>query len=497
MATSDDSDGSSSEPSDGAERIGGEPIDGNGRYPFAGLSRFESDVDAATLPEGVWTDQSSMKHWAVNETNHSFEDGAGVERDLDPAVLPERGLNTLIPDLPRANHAEAAWIHPRTGKVMRTGKHNAVISVGEAEDVVSGYQNYAEAISDVTDREASGVREDLDEMAIEDYMDEYLTADQRETIEEAGVGDDALFYIAGDDHTVINPHQPLEELVGELQDRGLGDKVFGELDLSRGGGRATLDLYMDGHNVESPVFDADRPPVVVGLQIQWSFYDDWAFRACGQGLDWDCTNRIHRMTDREVVKFAGDVDGRQDWREWFSGLLDRLDDKRDHLARLIADVSDQHLDFSDLPSDIGAKYQHKDASAWTGLYAYMGLPDYLAEHAGKRLRQQADDAYEPNWWEIHSAATWAVTHHDRSDRTAGAAFETHARVANDMLYNPAQMEERLVESYEADRVDDEQTQIAEEGGGTAEIRSAFEDLRDKREQFQEWEEELTDMGIEV
>lgn len=496
MATrNDDTDDTMND--DEFDRIGGEPIDGDGRYPFAGLTRFDEDVDAMALPEGVWGDTSSMKHWAVNETDHSFEDEAGVERDLPAHVLPERGLHTLIPELPRANHAVPAWIHPRTGKVMRTEKHNAVINPQKAEDAVGGYQNYVEAIADVADRDERGVRDDLNEMPLDEYMDEFLTGEQREAIEAAGVGDDALYQIAGEDHTIINPQQPLEELVDQIQDRDLGDKVFGEVIIDRDEGRFTLDVWMDGQHVESPVFDADREPIVVGLQVQWSFFSDWAFRACGQGLDWNCTNLIHRMTDREVVKYAGDVEGRQDWYDWFGDLLDRLEEKRDHLARLIQDVSEQYLDFSDLPADIDAEFEDYDAGPWTALYGYMGLPNYLAEHAGRRLRSQADDAYVPSWWEIHSAATYAVTHHDQGDRTAGGSFEDHARVANDMLFNPAQMEGRVTENYEADRLSDDQETLAEEGGGTAEIETAFENVREKKEQYEQFEEELKEMGVEV
>lgn len=496
MATDNPTD--AGEPASNDDRIGDEPIDGDGTYPFAGLTRYDEDVDAMTLPEGVWSDTSSMKYWARNKTDHSFEDGSGVERDLDPDVLPERGLNTLIPELPRANHAVAAWVHPRTGKVYETAKHNAVIDPERAESAVGGYGSYAEAISDVTDRDQSGVESDLEEMALDDYMDNYLSEQQREAVHEAGIGDDALFQIAGEDHDIINPQQPLEEFVAELQERGFGDKVFGEVTLDRDGGRGTLDVYLDGQHVESPVFAEDREPVVVGVQVQWSFFDDWAFRVCGQGLDWACTNHIHRLTDRETVRYTGDVEGRVDWREMFSDVLDRLDEKADQLARIIEAAANETLDFSDLPADIDSSFQDEDAPPWTALYAYLGLPQYLAKQAGPRLRSQADDAYEPDWWEIHSAATWAVTHHDRGDRTSGGSFEDHARVANDMLFNPAAMEDRVVENYEADRAaDDESETLAEQGGGTADIRTAFESTREKKERFEEWEAELKEMGVEV
>lgn len=497
MATANNPDPDENDGSDENERIGGKSINGDGRYPFAGLTRYDEDVDATFLPENVWRDTSSMKFWAREHAPHAFSDDEGVDRDPDPSILPERGLNTLIPELPRANHAQAAWIHPRTGKVYRTAKHNAVINPERAEQAVGGYGNYAEAIADVTGRDQKSVASDLDEMSREDYMAEFLTDEQREEIAETGVGDNALFQIAGENHSIINPQQPLEELVSELQERDLADKVFGEVTIDRDGGRATLDVYMDGHHVESPTFDSDREPVVVGLQVQWSFFDDWAFRVCGQGLDWACTNHIHRLTEREVVKYAGDVDERVDWRNLFSDVLDSLDEKRDQLARVIAAASEEYLDFSDLPTDIDAEFEDYDAAPWTALYSYLGLPKYLAEHAGKRLRSQADDAYEPSWWEIHSAATYSVSHHDRGSRTSGGSFEDHARVANDMLMNPAAMEERIVTNYEADRKDDEQSTLADEGGGTAEIRSAFDSVRERKEKYEEWEAELKQMGVEI
>jgi hypothetical protein len=197
------------------------------------------------------------------------------------------------------------------------------------------------------------------------------------------------------------------------------------------------------------------------------------------------------------VKYAGDVEGRVDWREFMADLLDRLEEKRDQLARVIQSAANDHLDFADLPDDLGSRFEDEDAAPWVALYSYLGLPDYLARHAGKRLRSQAGDAYVPNWWEIHSAATYAVSHHDRGSRSAGGSYEDHARVANDLLMNPAEMEDRMVENYLAEQQPDEDSTIAEEGGGEAAIATAFENVREKRERYQEWEEELREMGVEL
>jgi len=497
MATKDDDDATGDGASDETDREELSRADSDGRYPFAGLTRYDNDVDALTLPENVTRDTSSMYHWAVNQADWSDGYQGGVERDIETDMLPERGLHTLINELPRAQHAQAAWIHPRTGEVMATGKHNAVIEPMRAEDASDGYSRYADAIADITDRELDSVQDDIEAMSAEEYIDDYLTPEQRSAVRECDIGDDALFQIAGGNHTVINPQQPLGVLTDLLQERGLGEHVFGEVEIDRGGGRATLDIYMDGKHVESPTFAEGREPVVVGLQVQWSFFSDWAFRVCGQALDWACANNIHRLTDREVVKYAGDIESRVEWEELFESVLDRLNEKRDHLSTLIEAASEETLAFSDLPDGIGSELEGVSGGPWSALYYHLGLPAYLSEYAGTRLRSRADDAYEPTWWDIHSAATYAVTHYDRSSRTSGGAYETHARIANDMLVNPASMEEAFVDSYEAEQASRESETLAEHGGGRVDIHTAFDNLRDKREQYEEWEEDLVEMGIQT
>lgn len=502
MAADDNRTGDTSdeEESAGTDRIGDEPIDGDGTYPFAGLTRY--DDAGMTLPENVWRDTESMQYWAANQTDHDFrEDGEaqGVDRDLSPDVLPERGLSSMIPDLPRATEAEVQWVNPRTGETYKTAKHNAVVNPDRMEQIdgVMAPGTLAEAIALATGRQWDDVKEEIEGMSREDALEQTCTAEQREKVEESVYGDRALFNIPTDDYEIINPSAFLRPLTEVLRDRGWGDEVFGEVRLDRDGGRATMDIYVDGQTVDSPVFDADRPPVVVGLQVQWDFFGDWAVRCCGQGLDWNCTNRISRITDREIVKHAGDVEGRQDWYDWFDGILDTLDAKTDQLSNIIQQAAEETLDLSDLPEDIDAEFKDLDAAPWTALYGYMGLPDYLAEAAGRRLQSDAEHPFEPNFWEIHSAATNAVTHHARGNRAAGGAWDNYAQTANDMLFNPPAMEDRIVANYEADRVEAGQDTLDAEAGGVASIRTAFEDMADRKEQYEEWEEELREMGVEV
>ena len=497
MATANTHDAAGDGASDESGRIGTEPIDGDGRYPFAGLTRYDDDVDAVTLPTGVVRDTSSMYHWAVNEAGWADGPGGGAERDISAAMLPERGLNTLIPQLPRANHARAAWVVPSTGEVIYTSKHNAVVDPSKCFELPRSREDAAKEISDVAGLSYTEVLEKIEQTSVSVVIDRHLTEEEAEALSFSRGGDEALFQIAGDNHSIINPQQPLEVLTDVLQDRGLGEHIFGEVTIDRGGGRATIDIYMDGKHVESPTFAEDRNPVVVGLQIQYSFFDDWAFRVCGQALDWQCANHIHRLTGREVVKFAGDIEARVEWEDLFSSVMDGLDDKLDQLGRIIEEASRETLDFSDLPQDFAEGFRDLRAPMWSALYYYLGLPQYLAEQAGERLMGRADDAFAPSWWDIHSGATYAVTHYDRGDRTAGGAYEQHARLANDMLLNPASMEEEVVSNYRAQRQSEDDTTLAAEGGGVADIYTAFDSVRERREAYEEWEEELRGMGISI
>jgi hypothetical protein len=178
-------------------------------------------------------------------------------------------------------------------------------------------------------------------------------------------------------------------------------------------------------------------------------------------------------------------------------VLDRLDEKRDHLATLIQAASEETLAFSDLPDDFGSELDGVSGGPWAALYHYLGLPQYLAEYAGTRLRSRAADAYAPTWWDIHSAATYAVTHYDRGSRSSGGAYEDHARIANDMLTNPVAMEDTFTSRYEAERSSRDSESLAEQGGGIADIHTAFDSLREKKEQYEEWEEDLREMGIQT
>lgn len=415
----------------------------DGTYPFAGLTRH-SDGE---IPHDAWGHGSSMRWWASERTGND---------EADPTNLPDEGFTTLVTRLPRATTATTGWKHPISGEWVETGKHNAVINPELAEKVDPEYGK-GETRTDA---------EDFD-------PHEVLT------------GDDALYNIPTDDYTIVNPADFLMPLARVIQDADLGDEVFGEFRVSRGGGKVSADVYFDGKHADAPSFEDDRKPIVVGMQIDWDFFGDTAVRFQGMGMDFECVNALRQITETEIVKHAGDVDERVDWYEKFEEMLEELDLKVDVLSQMIHEASNEYLDLSELPEDFSDGYD----SILEALYAYSGLPNYLAEVAANDCRAEAEDPFNPSWWDIHRGATFAITHEARGEVGTGGAIEQYNRVANDMLANPAGMGDRVVEEYEQKR-EDEQEALSGEGGGLARVENAFQSVRDKREDYEDREDQI-------
>ena len=407
----------------------------DGTYPFAGLTRHND----GELPSKVKDHGSSVRWWAA--------EWSGTDAPTE-ADLPEEGLNTMIDQLPRAAEATAGWKHPLTNEWIETGKHNAIIEPRAAEQIEGRV----------------GTKEQV----------EGFGGDPEETM----FGDRALFNIPTDDYEIINPATFLRPLPGALGDGGLDDAVFGEV-----GGRVSADVFFDGKHVDAPGMDDDRKPIVVGLQLDWDFFGGTALKVRGMGMDWECVNSLRQITEGKLVKHAGDVDERVDWIEMYEDLLEELDLKTDQLSQVIHEASQETLDLSEFPDGFADGYD----SVLEAFYAYSGLPDYLAQVAADNARANADSPFEPDWWTLHRGATYAISHEARGEVGSGSAIDQYNRVANDMLMNPAGMGDQVEAQYEEEHED---TGLEEEGGGRASFGSAFESVRDKRDQYEEREDQI-------
>lgn len=460
--------------------------DENGRVlPFAGLTQHDETTGEELLPD-AWGHGSSMRWWAAEQRGASPNDDSFEDREL-----PGEGFNTIIDQLPRASTAEAGWKNPLTGEWVTTSKHNAVVdpekvdalrAVGEVFGTVEAARDW------LNDAEPSHRANLVESLGMEPPVDDDTL------VQNLPIGDDALYYIPTDSYTIINPSTSLRPLAQVLRDEGLGDKVFGEFRLQRGGGRVSADILFDGKHVELPGDDPDRAPVCTGLEISYDFFGDTAFRARGLGMDFDCTNALRGITDWELVKHSGDVDDRVDWEQFYLDLLEEIDLLTDQLSMMIHEAEQLEFDLSDLPNDFAGPDHDSLLHAF---FDYAGFPDYLAEAAAANVRAEADDPFQPNWWELHRGATYAITHEGRGEVMGGGAIDRYNRVANDMLMQPDQFEEVVNQNYEAAVEDREGETLAAEGGGQADIAKAFESTREKKAEFEERAEQMKELRAQT
>lgn len=304
--------------------------------------------------------------------------------------------------------------------------------------------------------------------------------------------DDALWNIPTGEYTPINPAQFLDPLCDSIKDNDLEGTVFGEFTLRRGGGTVQGDIYFDAHSLDLQHIDND--PVMLGLEVGWDFFSQSTAYVQGMGMDTGCTNSLRQLTDQIGVKHVGDVDSRIDF---WADVLEKIDAVADTLTQMIIDAEDTEIDISELP------FGHKR------FYEFLGFPSYLAEIATDDVMSNADDPYQPTMWDLHSGATYAVTHFARGNEQN---VEEKNRMANDLLMNPSVAIERVEEEYqEQQAVPDDQQRLDGSGDGSGDqsagvpegdaeyqyqrgdLTNLSASLSEKREQYETRENEIKEL----
>lgn len=430
---------------------------------------------------------------------------------------PSHSLREVARMLPRSATTEVAWKNPETGEWHKTEKHNGLYNPHVAAKATFG--TYEEArdhftalakefeerdgmtLSEFSERVEASVRgTDVDEVVGAFYDSANSEEFGRRAAAKVKVGDDALWNIPTDSYSVINPATFLDPLCDVLEDsdNDLDGHVFGEFELSRGGGRVQGDIFFDARSIDFTTDEFENfsnTPVMLGVEVGWDFFGGMSAYAQGMGMDTGCTNSMRALTDKVTVRHTGNVGERLDFWE---DMLKTIDLLTSEMAGVIVTASETEVDFNDLPFGLEEFYEH------------LGLPFYLAEHAASDVRANAIDPHVPTMWDLYSGGTYAVTHF--ADGGFGS-IEDHHRVVKDLLFNPAQSAESVSDSYEAEQERlrmSEQQRIsgpdveglgpdadAEEGsftsGGIAQVAAFRDSLRDREEEFANDEERIRNL----
>lgn len=414
---------------------------------YAGLTPRNVPTED-TIPDDVWGHGTTQRWWTPN-----------WDEDDKPA-LPERSFIDQIDRLPKAMGVPVYWQHPLTGEHIPTARFNAVVDPEKAERVSFGTKEHAQ----------------------NELGDDFEAFD-------GILGDEALHFVPTGEYTVINPRDFLGPLADAIDEAGLGDDVFGEFRVFGTGGKVSADVFFRGLSVEY-AGASEGLPIVLGIQIDWDHNGGTSVQAQGMGMDGNCSNSIRGITDEMLVKHAGDVESRVDWKEKWDHMLETIGLKADQLAMMIREAQARTVDLRELPDDFADGYE----TILEAFYAHMGFPGYIATHASRNARAEADDPFQPDWWTLHSGATYAITHFTRADVAAGSKIEEHNRLANDMAFNPGRAYEQVIEGYRMAR---DEAESEGQKAGVAQIRKLGSDLLNEKAQFEERENTIRRLQEEM
>lgn len=465
-----------------------------------------SDVPSATEPELTPGPGNSLTGSAAarlgldevtgtpaNEPQRQRTDGvirfAGTDpRSVDDVELPswwrsrikgdrpEHSLREVARYLPRSAKTEVRWLNPETGEWHKTEKHiglyNPMVAAqarfGTYEEARSSLSEFYTECQNRDEMDLAEFEETIEVMVGRNFADAVIEiANDSDSGNEFGqraastipVGDDALWNIPSGEYTPVNPTQILDPLcdVVEDSDNNLDGVVFGEFELSRNGGRVQGDIYFDARSIN---FDAEEfehfsnTPVMIGAEIGWDYFSQTSVYVKGMAMDTGCTNSMREIGPSKKIKHRGKASERLDFWEEFLETLDLLTSE---LTSLIKAASEEAIDFRELPMTIEDFFEH------VGLPRGRGSAGYLAGHAARDVRANAEEPSVPTLWDMYSGGTYAITHH--SDGNADTIEEQH-RMVNDFLFNPLQIVESVQESYEEEQQRRELAEQTRIGTGT-------------------------------
>lgn len=333
-----------------------------------------------------------------------------------PSEMPGTSLSTALRSLERAQSTQTAW---RVPSEVADRLDAAAINEQSPEDVTA---------FETVDGEMFIQTERFQAIYSPDKLEKWVQGEFRRENMETWL--DALFHIPTRSFTIVNPLNFYEPLEQELRELELGDAVFGEIRTTKGGGEVHMELLFDCFDIELGA-KASGGPILMGVRTGYDFFGELSCYAAGFAQDRHCVNSIRNVTDEKTRRKVGNA--HEEVREWWRGILKEMELMTDQLAEMIEIAVNVRVNYIDM--GFAELYDHADDLQ--AFYQLLGFPDYLAKQACTHVRSRAVNRFEPNMWELHSGATYAITHHYRGGENTSTVNE-YIRAANDLLMNPEQ-----------------------------------------------------------
>lgn len=322
-----------------------------------------------------------------------------------------------------------------------------------------------------------------------------------------------LWHVPTSNYTAMPPTEVFQPAASVIDNHdGIpNDSVFGEFRTRRNGGEVFGEVLFDTMRVDNTEGD----PVRLGVECGWDYFGGRAFFLQPFAQQTRCKNSIRRLGEKKTVMHHNRS---VDWRDEWSEMIERLGIIGDQLSQAIGDARRILFDFTG-GADDSVDYERGPIVPvpvqLEEFYEHVGFPDPRtpADHARSRARNSdngAETADRVSAWHLHAGATYWLSWHWTGSESS-QAFRNHRRNANDLLFNPEQMVERV----RTELVTNERARIVREVVGegatmedatpeqreeinarlndneaVVEINNSVESLEDALEEFRDTEERL-------
>lgn len=290
---------------------------------------------------------------------------------------------------------------------------------------------------------------------------------------------DPVWSLATRTYTAATPDDLRGPLVDQLEDEDID--VFGQLRLTRDGGTMHMDLFFedDRHKVEY-----DEMSQTLGISTGHDYYGGTRQYAEVIALDTDDDLRksghhvLRGITDPKKRKHTGDAP--DEIKDWWTVVLETTEKASETLFGVVTDAMAYEIDIGSLPCTIEEFLEH------------LGLPNGrgvdVAENAAQRALDTVEGGYDA--YHLHRASMHALE--DEYDGKDTRTFVNYTANANDLLFNPALAERKVVKSI-LDEIDEEQTTFAD---GDDESEKSWGELENDRERLTDRVESISE-GVDA
>lgn len=302
--------------------------------------------------------------------------------------------------------------------------------------------------------------------------------------------DDVLWNIASNQYAPLNPVEFYHPLEDKLMEEDLTD-VFGYTKVVNNGARAYTHLMFDSDMQDLPERAGDA--LYTGLRSGYSHDGSVTMFVEAFAQDTTCENSIERLTDRRTrrhVKSSEEEDSERVKQEiqdnLWAPVLESYGLVPDILGDMIREALEFDLELIETPFD-----------DWTELYKVAGFPEYMAQSAASHARSRAEEPWTMTAWDLHSGATFALTHTFTGNEESDTRRE-YVQIANDLLQNPVQFIDRLTTRYEQlmQAQDDEQDVYDEDGLEQLEEMGEGDEIETLKEVYNERQDEMETLLLE-